>query len=154
MLQGLYKSTIRPMLEYPSVPLSGISATDQLHLEWTQQRAVRLITGASPTSNDIYNILLAQAGLPTLSSWYDVVLIVFVNKFLNKLQPDHALDNLKHWTKKKLTRSASAQHSNGICLPLPHKSVLIRSPLWTNSMKRHFWCIAQSNLPNWPGLRF
>ncbi len=88
VLQHLYKQSIRPTLEYASVAWSGVSVTEKLHLERIQRRAARLITGESPRSDTPHDILLARAGLPTLSSQREVEQIVFAFKFLQNLLPN------------------------------------------------------------------
>ena len=57
------------------------------------------------TRHDIpHDILFSRAGLPTLSSRREVEQIVFVFKFLHNFLPDHVLDKLMHWNKKKPER--------------------------------------------------
>ena len=132
MLQHMYKTSILPALDYASVAWSGLSTTEKHLLERIQRKAARLITSETTRHDIPHDILLSRAGLPTLSSRREVEQIVFAFKFLHNLLPDHVLDKLMHWKKKKPERSASLRHGNQIRLPLPHKSVLIRSPLYSS----------------------
>ena len=134
VLQHIYNTSIPPKLEYSSVAWSGLSTTEKQILERIQRKAERLITGET-TRHDIPHDIpfsTSRAGLPTLSSRPEVEQIVFAFNFLHNLLPDHVLDKLMHWNKKKPERSASLRHGNQIRLPLPHKSVLIRSPLYSS----------------------
>ena len=112
VLQHIYKTSIRPALEYSSVAWTGLSTTEKQLLERIQRKAERLITDETTRYDIPHDILLSRAGLATLSSRHEVEQIVFAFNFLHNLPPDHVLDKLMHWNQKKPERSASLQHSN------------------------------------------
>ena len=129
-IRQVYCSSIRPVLEYASVVWSGIAKACADQLESIQRRAARLISGILPSSHLPHPVILARAGLPTLSSRRHVEQVVFAHKFVHGSLPNHLLDCLGHWTKTKPSRCATLRHATSIRLPRPKKAVLQRSPLY------------------------
>ena len=69
-IRSVYLTSVRPVLEYAAqLAWCGLSAQDINHLERLQRRAARVITGVKPWSSTgtCHEVLLAHAGLPTLS---------------------------------------------------------------------------------------
>ena len=131
-IRHVYCLSVRPVLEYASIVWSGLSKVAANRLESVQRKAARLISGIHPSNTDIpHNILLARAGLPTLSSRRQVEQAVFAFKFIHRIKlPGHLLDTLSHWTMDKPTRCASLRQADKIRLPRAKKAVLQRSPLY------------------------
>ena len=127
-----YTTFIRPPLEYASVAWSGLSAKDSQQLERLQRRAARVITGESYRSDIPPEILLARAGLPSLQSRRKIEQLVFGFKFLQRSLPNHILEALELWTREKPEKTKSLRNRDAIRLPLPKKSVLKRSPLYSS----------------------
>ncbi len=128
-IRHIYIVSIRPALEYASVAWSGLSATAAERLERVQRKAARLITGDF-SRETTHELLLARAGLPSLSSRRKIELAVFAYKFLRRLTPEHLSVGLDHWTTTKPERAASLRNVNAIRLPRPKKSILKHSPLY------------------------
>ena len=79
-IRHFYCTSICPALEYASVAWSGLSSTCAARLERLQRRAARLITGTGPRDHLDHDLLLARAGLTSLSSRRQVELAVFAWK--------------------------------------------------------------------------
>ena len=130
-IRHVYCSSIRPVLEYASIVWSGLSTIAARNLESLQRKAARLITGILPSSDISHDILLARAGLPTLSSRRQLEQAVFGFKFAHSSHlPDHLIDHLQHWKPAKPSRAASLRNAQHIRLPRVKKSVLQHSPLY------------------------
>ena len=131
-IRHVYCLSVRPVLEYASLVWSGLSKVSADHLESIQRKAACLISGISPSNTGIpHNILLARAGLTTLSSRRQIEQAVFAFKFVHRIRlPDHLLDTLSHWTMNKSTRCASLRQADNIRLPRAKKAVLQQSPLY------------------------
>ena len=83
---SVYLTSVRPVLEYAQLAWCGLSAQDINHLERLQRRAARVITGVKPWSSTgtCHEVLLAHAGLPTLSERRLIAQAVFVFKVVNR----------------------------------------------------------------------
>ena len=68
MLRELYLCCIRPAIEYASVVWAGRSSTDSQRLERCNRSTARLVTRLSPSADVNHDVLLARAGLQSLSS--------------------------------------------------------------------------------------
>ena len=101
----------------------------------------------SPSDTDIpHNILLALAGLPTLSSRCQVEPAVFAFKFIHRINlPGHLLDTLSHWTMDKnqlvvppsvrLIKSVCPEKKRRFCSGLRYKSLSPHGMLYPHISK-------------------
>ena len=130
-IRHMYCVSIRPGLEYASAVWSGLSKVAASRLESIQRRAARLISGITASSAVPHDIVLARAGLPTLSSRRQIELAVFGFKFAHSSKlPGHLLDCFQHWKTNKPSRSATLRRPASIRLPRAKKSILQHSPLY------------------------
>ena len=95
---------MRPVLEYAQLAWCGLSAQDINHLERLQRRAARVITGVKPWSSTgtCHDVLVAHAGLPTLSERRLIAQAVFVFKVVNDFDiPCHLSNLIQAWLPEK-----------------------------------------------------
>ena len=131
--QHLYTASIRCTLEYGSLVWCGLSGKDVRKLESIQRRAARMITGTSPSADLSHPILLAHAGLTSLTSRRKATQGIFAGKctdFENHCFPPHFKELLRKWIPKKSPKSLLLRNSELFLLPRPQFSVLKRSPLY------------------------
>ena len=112
MFLNLYKSMVRPHLEYASVLWSPIHKKDKATLENTQQRATRLVPSLKGLS---YSKRLKCLRLPTLEYRCKRVDFIEVYKTLN---------NIDLANKNKLFEMATIQQKHGHPLKLLKKKRL------------------------------
>ena len=126
-----YCISIRPSLEYASTVWSGLSSVDASWLERLQCRAARLFTKSSDlqSSSLDHKLLLARAGLSSLSERRKAEQAVFAFKFRSGSLPMHIMDAFDHWLSKP-QRSATLRSSSFFRLPRARKSCLKHSPLY------------------------
>ena len=129
-IRSVYISYIRPILEYACIAWCGVSCTDSARLERLQRRAARLITGNAPRSDIDHEILLARAGLQTLTERRVAEQIVFAFRFCHDLVPAHLSNALAHWRTPKSSRVSSLRNRHKVRLPAVKKSVFLKSPLY------------------------
>ena len=93
---------------------------DISHLERLQRRAARVITGVKPWSSTgtCHEVLLAHAGLPTLSERRLIAQAVFVFKVVNELDiPCHLSNLIQAWLPEKPSRCLALRDSRTIRQP-------------------------------------
>ena len=98
-LEIMYKSFVRPSMEYANVVWGGSYDCDISKLESIQIDAIRLITGATARSN-IAN-LYQEVNFPSISTRIDSASLSMMYKVLNGLAPSYLNDqdrpyNLRH----------------------------------------------------------
>ena len=133
-IRSVYLTSVRPVLEYAQLAWCGLSAQDINHLERLQRRAARVITGVKPWSRPgtCHEVLLAHAGLPTLSEHRLIAQAVFVFKVVNDLDiPCHLSNLIQAWLPEKPIRCLALRDSQTIRLPRFKSSISCRSPLHT-----------------------
>ncbi|MEW8547283.1 MAG: reverse transcriptase domain-containing protein, partial [Candidatus Thiodiazotropha sp.] len=106
MFMNLYKSMVRPHLEYASVIWSPLYKKDKIVIENTQRRATRLVPSLKGLS---YPERLRRLGLPTLEYRRERADVVEVYKILN---------NIDLVNKEKLFQMATYQATRGHPLKL------------------------------------
>ena len=89
-LEIMYKSFVRPSMEYANVVWGGSYDSDILKLESIQIDAIGLITGATARSN-IVN-LYQEVNLPTIRTRIDNASLIMMYKVLNGLAPSYLND--------------------------------------------------------------
>ena len=82
MFPSLYKTMVRPHLEYASVLWTPLYKKDKITLENTQQRATRLVPSLKRIT---YSDRLKHLGLPTLEYKCERADMVEVYKILNNI---------------------------------------------------------------------
>ena len=133
-IRSVYLTSVRPVLEYAQLAWCGLSVQDINHLERLQRRAARVITGVKPWSSTgtCHEVLLAHAGLPTLSERRLIAQAVFVFKVVNDLDiPCHLSNLIQAWLPEKPIRCLALRDSQTIRLPRFKSSISCRSPLHT-----------------------
>ena len=130
-IRHLFCTSIRPSLEYASLVWSGLSSTDASRLERMQRRAARLFTKSSDLQSTPldHELLLARAGLASLSTRRRAEQAVLAFKFRSGSLPCHIMDTFGHWLSKP-QRSASLRSSSLFRLLRARKSCLKLSPLY------------------------
>ena len=132
-VRELYLRAIVPSFEYASIVWSGMSTTDAKRLERCNRAAARVITGISPSDKVSAEILLARAGLQSLSVRQKVAQAKFVFTLLQGKQPDHLCNSLQHWLPDSSSQSGirkALRDQHLLRLPLPKKNALKTSPLY------------------------
>ena len=130
-IRRIYMTCIRPSLEYAAVAWSALSAGDAARLESVQRRAARLITGLPRSSDTPHDILLARAGLSSLSSRREGFLGRFAAQCINHLIPSHIRDSFPSWfALPKPARCRSLRNSSAVRLPRAKKTYLKKSPFY------------------------
>ena len=104
--ERMYTVCVRPAMEYASVAWSGLSLGNAEHLERIQRRAAQLIVGEQPRSTTPYD-LLCRAGLPSLSSRWNIALCLLVHDFVHHRLPPHCVNAFQAWCPTKSARSTS-----------------------------------------------
>ena len=86
-LETIYKSFIRPILEYGSVVWDGCAQADEHQLENIQLAAARIVTGAMRTTANVK--LYEETGWETLSKRRERNKLIFMYKIVNNLSPNY-----------------------------------------------------------------
>ena len=130
-IHHIYCMSIRPSLEYASTVWSDLSSVDASRLECLQRRTARLFTKSSDLQSSSLNhkLLLARAGLSSLSARRKAEQAVFAFKFRSGSLSMHIMDAFDHWLSKP-QRSATLRSSSFFRLPWARKSCLKHSPLY------------------------
>ena len=89
----IYKTMIRPMLEYGSAIIDNCSTNDKVKLEHVQRTAALICTGAMRRTET--KLLLDFLGWEDLSSRRKVIKIVSFYKIVNNLAPAYLIRNLE-----------------------------------------------------------
>ena len=127
-------SCIRPTLEYASEAWGGLGAVNSDQIERCQRAAARLITGVTVRNNLPRELLLAQAGLDSLSQRRDVKLATALYRLTNPLGkgPPHLRDALQKlfdsvpWSTSSMSfRSSDSQTAR---LPKQQTELMRNSP--------------------------
>ena len=128
---------IRPALEYASVAWCGVGTSDAARLEQTQRAAAGLIANVSVAERMPCALLLARAGLDSLSHRRRLHCGVFsfqLTSASRQLIPAHLLHTLQCWQDCVLpSTSAVVLHSTSagqFCLPRPRTELFHRSPFY------------------------
>ena len=137
VVQSIYVTCIRPALEYASVAWCGVGTSDAARLEQTQRAAARLIANVSVAERMPCALLIARAGLDSLSQRRRLHCGVFGFQLTSagrQLVPAHLLHTLQCWqdrvplsTSAVVLRSTSAGHFR---LPRPRTELFRRSPFY------------------------
>ena len=130
-IRKIYMTCIRPSLEYAAVAWSALNAGGAARLESIQRHATRLISGLPRSSNTPHGILLAHAGLSSLSSRRRGFLGCFAAQCMHHRVPAHIRDNFPSWfDAEKPARCQSLRNSSNICLHRAQKSFMKKSPMY------------------------
>lgn len=128
VIRELYICCIRPAVEYAHIVWAGLTALDCARLERLNRKAGRLILKLPAASNLPHDILLARAGLPTLTERRQFAQIKFCFNALyrDSRLPEHLKQAVSVWTS---SQTPSSHH-----MTLRGGSVRLPRP-WTNCQK-------------------
>ena len=136
-VQSVYKTCVRPTMEYASLAWSGVSATDSDRLERLQRSAARLIVGVSPLEEIDNQILLARAGLEPLSLRRNISLAQMAYRLasetLRNREPSHFAKAFKTWSATSCRGCTSLSLRSSLSLlrlPRPRTELMRRSPFY------------------------
>ena len=135
VVRDLYMYCIRPILEYAHVAWAGLSVANDCQLEKCNRNAARLIASISPSAGLSHEVILARAGLSTLSSRRQVAQSLFVRRLLTGKQPYHIRAAAFAWLSSH--RPANAHNmvlrdrDGRLRLPRPKKNCLKLSPFYS-----------------------
>ena len=136
VIRSLYMACIRPTLEYAGEAWVGIGKSDSNRLEKCQRAAARLIAKVSLKDNIPHDLLLAHAGLESLSTRRSLKIVSTVYR-LSSAQPKsppHLLKAFQDWlgtapdSESSMTLRSAERES--IRLPRPRTELLRLSPFY------------------------
>ena len=132
-IRDVYLSCLQPVADYASLVWGpGLRQGDAEKLERIQRRAARLISAVRLAERLPHELVLARAGLFSLTSHRSFRLAQFASRISAGFVPQHLLDATDHWFVPLPERSRSLRYADAYRLPRPKKSVLSRSPLYAS----------------------
>lgn len=129
VLRELYLCCIRPAIEYASVVWAGLSSTDSQRLERCNRSAARLVTRLSPSADVNHDVLLARAGLQSLSSRRQAEQAKFCYRAIAGRLPLHLQSAVSAWLPAPSAHQMARREAS-VRLPRPQKNVLKKSPFY------------------------
>ena len=132
VLRELYLYCILPAIEYGHVVWAGLTASDAKRLEKLNRNAARVIQKISAASDLPKNVLLARAGLSTLSERRKTAQVLFCLK-INRQSPHlphHLRTAVNFWTSTPSTHTMSLR-GDSVRLPRPWTNCQRNSPLYS-----------------------
>ena len=150
VVRDLYAFSIRPGIEYGSIVWSGLSSSDAARLERLNRSAARLITKTSLSSDLSRELLLARAGLPSLSTRRLMAQCTLIRKAYLGRHPRHLQRALSPWISPGKRRQSPRTSPLSILVQRPNKSFFQRSPLFqaATTWNRFVAATASRDLPS------
>ena len=113
---------VRPILEYSNVVWSGLTKADAERLERCNRAAARLISNIRPEEAVSHELILARAGLPTLSSRRPLTCAMLSLKYIRTQLPKHLNMEIRHWLPEQTHKNRASRRPCSFRLPRPKRA--------------------------------
>ena len=118
-----------PILEYSNVVWSGLTKADAERLERCNRAAARLISNIRPEEAVSHELILARAGLPTLSSRRALSCAMLSLKCIRTQLPKHLDMEIRDWLPEQTHKNRASRRPSSFRLPRPKKKNALKIPL-------------------------